>query len=201
MLPEAATMLMTGVVVLPQSASDVELVEQFKAGDEQAYNEIVRRYSSKVLTLCGYYLKDSDEAYDLSQEVFLKLYRGLKDFRGEAKLSTWIHTVAINACKNRLSSLRRLFFRRKGYDADPERRRQAPGPDEMVLRTERRAAVLEEIRKLPEKFREIIILKDIQDTSYESIAKILDINDGTVKSRLHRARLALQERLKARGFS
>ncbi|MBI3890150.1 MAG: RNA polymerase sigma factor [Candidatus Wallbacteria bacterium] len=147
-----------------------------------------------------YYLKDSDEAYDLSQEVFLKLYRGLKNFRGEAKLSTWIHTVAINACKNRISSLRRLFFRRKSYDNDPDRYRQAPGPDEMVLRTERRAALLEEIRKLPEKFREIIILKDIQETSYEAIGQILEINDGTVKSRLHRARAALQERLKARGM-
>ncbi|MBI4870319.1 MAG: sigma-70 family RNA polymerase sigma factor, partial [Candidatus Riflebacteria bacterium] len=118
---------------LPATAdSDTELVERFKAGDEAAYNEIVRRYSSKVLTLCTYYLKDPDEAHDLSQEVFLKLYRGLRGFRGEAKLSTWLHTVVINACKNRMSSLRRLFFRRRSYDADPERRRQPMGPDEVA---------------------------------------------------------------------
>lgn len=182
------------------SGSDVELVERFKTGDESAFNELVRRYSSKVFTLSTYYLKDSDEAHDLSQEVFLKLHRGLKGFRGEAKLSTWIHTIVINACKNRMSSLRRLFFRRRSYDSDPERYRQPPGPEERAAGSERHAVLLEEIRKLPEKFRLIIILKDIQETSYETIGKMLNLNDGTVKSRLHRARQALQERLKARGI-
>ncbi len=194
-------MLMTEVLALDAQASDGDLVEQFKAGEETAYNELVRRYSSKVLTLCTYYLKDPDEAYDLSQEVFLKLHRGLKGFRGEAKLSTWIHTVAVNTCKNRLSSLKRLFFRRRSYDADPERRRLPEGPDELAIQNERNVLLMEEIRSLPEKFRTILILKDIQFESYETIGQVLNMNDGTVKSRLHRARLALQQRLKARGLT
>jgi len=175
--------------------SDVELIEAFKAGKEWAFNELVRRYSGKVLTLCTYYLKDRDGAYDVSQEVFIKIYRALAGFRGAAKLSTWIHTIAINTCKNKLSFWKRLTSGKKRYDEDPIVPRRTEGPEDEACRNERQRVVRREIAALPSIHRDIIVLKDIQGCSYEEVGQILDITPGTVKSRLHRAREALAKRL------
>ena len=180
-----------------EEISDLELVEEFKAGKEWAFNELVRRYSTKVLTLCTYYLKDKEQAYDVSQEVFIKIYRALERFRGASKLSTWIHTIAINTCKNKLSFWKRLTTWKKKYDEDPLVQRPANGPEDEVFRNERQQIVRREIAALPEIHRAIILLKDIQGCSYEEIGRILDITPGTVKSRLHRARDALAKRLEA----
>lgn len=180
-----------------EEISDLELVDEFKAGKEWAFNELVRRYSTKVLTLCTYYLKDKEQAYDVSQEVFIKIYRALERFRGASKLSTWIHTIAINTCKNKLSFWKRLTTWKKKYDEDPLVQRPANGPEDEVFRNERQQIVRREIAALPEIHRAIILLKDIQGCSYEEIGRILDITPGTVKSRLHRARDALAKRLEA----
>jgi len=175
--------------------ADHELVERIKGGDSQAFDELVLRFGSKVLTICTYYLKDRHEAYDVSQEVFLKIHRGLPNFRGESKLSTWIHTIAINTCRNHVSFFRRLFSRQVELTEKLALRSSEPGPEEEVMSREREAFLKAEIHKLPAKYREIVILKDIQERSYEEIGEILEINQGTVKSRLHRAREALSERL------
>ena len=180
-----------------EEISDLELVDEFKAGKEWAFNELVRRYSTKVLTLCTYYLKDKEQAYDVSQEVFIKIYRALERFRGASKLSTWIHTIAINTCKNKLSFWKRLTTWKKKYDEDPLVQKPANGPEDEVFRNERQQIVRREIAALPEIHRAIILLKDIQGCSYEEIGRILDITPGTVKSRLHRARDALAKRLEA----
>jgi len=176
--------------------TDVELVQRFKIGEERVFSMIVDRYSTKVLTLCHYFMKDEHEAYDVSQEVFLKIYRGLGHFRGDAKLSTWIHTIAINTCKNKVSVFRRLFARRREFDESLNVEDGAPSPEEDAVSRERQLIVRREISLLPVKFREIIILKDIQNKSYEEIGEVLGINQGTVKSRLHRARDALGDRLR-----
>ena len=178
------------------ATTDHELVRRFKNGDQRAFDEVVMRYSSKVLTICAYYLKDSNEAYDVSQEVFLKIHRGLPQFREEAKLSTWIHTIAINTCKNQMGFFKRWFARRTGIDEEMMIRDPGPGPDEGVEARERDRILKDEIAKLPGKFKEIVILKDIEERSYEEIGAMLEINQGTVKSRLHRAREALAERLR-----
>jgi RNA polymerase sigma-70 factor (ECF subfamily) len=178
------------------AATDHELVGRFKRGEPAAFDEIVLRYSTKVLTICSYYLKDSHEAHDVSQEVFIKVHRGLPAFREEAKLSTWIHTIAINTCKNQVSFFRRLFARRADIDEETLIRSPNPGPDEDVETRERDRILRDEIQRLPAKFKEIVILKDIQNRSYEEIGEMLSINQGTVKSRLHRAREALAERLR-----
>lgn len=178
-----------------EDLADETLVDEFRAGREWAYNELVRRYSGKVLTLCTGFLRDREQAYDASQEVFLKIYRALPGFRGASKLSTWIHTIAINTCKNRVSFWRRLLAGRRGYDADPLVRRVHAAPDEDVLRSERARAVREAIGSLPVLHREIIVLKDLQGCSYEDIGRILGLTAGTVKSRLHRAREALSKLL------
>ncbi len=186
---------MNDTVERHEEINDLELIEEFKAGKEWAFNELVRRYSAKVLTLCTYYLKDREQAYDVSQEVFIKIYRALDRFRGASKLSTWIHTIAINTCKNKLSFWKRLTTWKKKFDEDPLTSRPADGPEDEVFRNERQQIVRREIAALPEIHRDIILLKDIQGCSYEEIGQILDITPGTVKSRLHRARDALAKRL------
>ena len=125
----------------------------------------------------------------------MKIHRGLARFRGDAKLSTWIHTITLNACRNRLSSWRRLFARKRRWDADPNSKRSVETPEETFLRDERSLVVRDEIGKLRPKYRDILLLKDLQDCSYEEIGEILGLAPGTVKSRLHRARDALAERL------
>lgn len=176
--------------------SDHDLVERFKRGEEPAFDEIVRRYSSKVITICSYFLKDAHEAYDVSQEVFIKIHRGLSSFREEAKLSTWIHTIAINTCKNQMGFFRRWFSKRADIDEETMIKSTAPGPEDDAVSRERERILKDEIQKLPGKFKEIVILKDIEERSYEEIGAMLSINQGTVKSRLHRAREALAERLR-----
>lgn len=176
--------------------SDHDLVERFKKGEQPAFDEIVRRYTSKVLTICSYFLKDAHEACDVSQEVFIKIHRGLSAFREEAKLSTWIHTIAINTCKNQMGFFRRWFSRRADIDEEQMVKSPAPGPEEDAVSRERERILRTEIQKLPAKFKEIVILKDIEERSYEEIGAMLSINQGTVKSRLHRAREALAERLR-----
>lgn len=174
---------------------DLELVRRFNEGDEAAFNMIVHRYSSKILTLCTYFLKKEEEAYDVAQEVFMKVHRSLERFRGDSKLSTWMHTIAVNTCKNRLSFWKRLLARRKEYEASQDVLRVPWGPEDEVERSERARLVREQILALPEKYRLVVILKDLKGLPYEEIAQILDIREGTVKSRLHRAREQLAARL------
>lgn len=190
---------MSRPMVMVQEAareSDHDLVERFKKGEQAAFDEIVRRYSSKVLTICSYFLKDAHEAYDVSQEVFIKIHRGLVNFREEAKLSTWIHTIAINTCKNQMGFFKRWFSKRTDIDEESLIKSPAPGPEDDALVRERDRILKDEIQRLPDKFKEIVILKDIEERSYEEIGAMLEINQGTVKSRLHRAREALAERLR-----
>jgi len=179
-----------------ETYSDMELVEAFKEGREWAFNEVVRRYSSKVLTLCSYFLRDQDQAQDVAQDVFLKMYRALARFRGASKLSTWVHTISVNTCKNRLSFWKRFYSFRKRYEEDPLTKKRDDGPEQEVFRNERACLVREAIASLPAIHREILILKDIQGCSYEEIREVLGVSAGTVKSRLHRARDALGDRLR-----
>lgn len=181
------------------SASDAEidlaLVERFKAGDKAAFEELVSRYSQKVLTLATYFLKDSEEAYDVAQEVFLKMHRSLHKFRGDSKLSTWIHTIGVNTCKNKLSFWKRLTMRRRQYE-EARKVLEAPWtPQDEAEASERVRLIREHILALPENFRLVLILKDLKGYSYEEIAEVLNLRQGTVKSRLHRAREALAARL------
>ena len=169
--------------------SDAELVDEFKAGKEWAFNELLRRHSKKILTLCTYYLKDADQAYDVSQEVFIKVYRSL------GKFSTWLHTIAVNTCKNKLSFWKRMKFWKQKFEVDPLSSRLPREPDFEVFQGERQRLVREEIASLADIHRQVILLKDIQGLSYEEICQILNISQGTLKSRLHRAREALAKRL------
>lgn len=189
--------LILGVMGAP---SDAELVRRFKSGDRAAYAEIVRRYQNRVFTICLRWLGESHLAEETAQDVFLALFRSLADFRGDAQLSTWIWRVAVNHCKNR-----RLYGRRRHEgrheplegtrddDDAPKRQFASDGPstDVAVHLSESERLVREALERLDPEDRAIIVMRDVEDLSYEEISDILDLPRGTVKSRLHRARADL----------
>ncbi|MEQ1507596.1 MAG: sigma-70 family RNA polymerase sigma factor [Myxococcota bacterium] len=179
--------------------TDSELVRRFKEGDRSAFGEIVRRYKDRVFTLCVRWMGDREIAEDVAQDVFLALFRSLGGFRGDAQLSTWVYRVVINHCKNR-----RLYRRRRHHesheplegeptDDGPTRQlaHDGPGTDAPLHADEASAVLQAALDQLDEEQRQIIVLREVQDLSYEEIADLLELPRGTVKSRLHRARAEL----------
>jgi len=188
-------------------ASDTELVRRFKEGDRLAYEEIVRRYQHRVYGLALRWMSDPAIAEEVAQDVFIALFRALGGFRGDAKLSTWIYRVVVNHCKNRrLYRKRRKMDRHEALDGkrddDDGPARQLPHdgplPDAGVHQTEAEVLVREGLAQLDQIQRQVIVLRDIEDLSYEEIGEIMDIPRGTVKSRLHRARAQLAQVLSRR---
>lgn len=178
---------------------DAELVRRFKEGDRAAYAEIVHRYKDRVFTLCLRWMGDRQIAEEVAQDVFLALFRSLPSFRGESQLSTWVFRVVVNHCKNRrLYRKRRMTDQHESLEGDrdddlPARQIASDGPPtDAPLRAAQAEALLQEaLNALDEEQRHIIVLRDVQDQSYEEIADILGLPRGTVKSRLHRARAEL----------
>jgi len=184
--------------------ADEELVLRFNNGDREAFSELVRRYQHRVYGMCLRWMGDRQIAAEVAQDVFLALFKALSGFRGDARLSTWIYRVTVNHCKNR-----DLYRRRRGHgrhesvdglvdDEDaPAKQFASDGPDTdaHTRQMEARDALQAGLDALDEEQRRIIVLRDIEDLSYEEIANILDLPKGTVKSRLHRARHELARRL------
>ncbi len=188
--------------------SDTELVRRFKDGDRQAYAEIVRRYQHRVYGISLRWMGDEQIAHEVAQDVFIALFRALGGFRGDAKLSTWIYRVVINHCKNRrLYQKRRKLDRHEPLDGKRDDDDDGPGrqlagdepaPDAGLHRSEAEVLVREALELLDDQQRQIIVLRDLEDLSYEEISEIMDVPRGTVKSRLHRARAALAQLLSHR---
>lgn len=187
--------------------ADRGLVEQARAGDTGAFEALIRRYQGWVFTLALRMLGDRAEAEDMAQEIFLKAYRGLKGFKGSSRFSTWLYAIASHHCLNQLEARRRQpsqFGRsgkgRNGAGNDPpavlERLAdQAPRADALLERVDLARIVQAELRNLTEEHRIILVLRDIQGLSYEEIAETLGLELGTVRSRLHRARMEMKARL------
>lgn len=180
------------------------LVERLKRRDEAAFNLFVRTYQEKVFALVYRMLGNRAEAEDLSQEVFITVFRSIESFRGDSKLSTWLYRVAVNHTKNRVKYLDRRA--RKGHgdiDDAPELAVSKGGPvsaridrpDEATEGTELEVKIRVALKALDPDHRELIVLRDLEGLAYEEIVTITGLPDGTVKSRLHRARAALREAL------
>jgi len=192
--------MLLALLAMVSGPSDAELVRRFKEGDRNAYADIVRRYQDRVYTMCVRWMHDEAVAEEVSQDVFLALFRSLAEFRGESQLSTWIYRVVINHCKNRrLYRKRRATDRHEPLEGDlrdgEDRERQIaadqPATDWMMHRSEAEVLVQEALATLDDEQRSIIVMRDVDDLSYEEIGEILDLPRGTVKSRLHRARAEL----------
>jgi len=181
-------------------ATDEELIKRFQEGDIAAFNELVTRYKDPLFNYVARMLKDRVYAEDIVQETFVRVYRNCNRYQQIAKFSTWIYTIAINLTKTELrrQNLRR-FFSLSGINEngktfelpDSKINLEKSAEDTIVGETIREA-----IEELPKTFREVIILRDIQELSYEEISKIVGVPLGTVKSRVNRGRTRLQKMLK-----
>ncbi len=187
-------------------SSERRFIERLRAHDERAFNELVQTYEQRVFRLVFRMLGRRDEAEDMAQEVFVQVFKAVGQFRGDSKLSTWIYRIAVNLCKNRVKYLSRRHTDAQD-ELDPVAERaplsQAKGvtsadvarPDHMVEGFQVERIVHECIAELEADFREVLILRDVEDLSYEEIGEITGLAEGTVKSRIHRARGMLKAKV------
>lgn len=182
--------------------TDQELVARAQLGDKRAFDLLVLKYQQKVGNLVGRYLRDSSEVLDVTQEAFLKAYRALSGFRGDSAFYTWLYRIAINTVKNHMVAQGR---RPPGDDLDAEvaeqmdmgaRLRENATPERHLLTEEIARTVQQALDGLPEDLRTAIVLRELEGLSYEEIAVAMDCPIGTVRSRIFRAREAIDKRLR-----
>ena len=169
------------------------LLARLRAGDPRAFEELVIGYQHRVFGVALRMLGSRAEAEEIAQEVFLRAHRALADFRGDARLGTWLYGIASRLCLNRLASPDRRVVRGDAALADV-----AAGTLDAAAQAERAeldAALHAAIAELPEERRLVLVLRDVEGLSYEEIAEALALDPGTVRSRLHRARMQLKEKL------
>lgn len=181
-----------------RSLTDEELVRGSQADDERAFAELVSRYESKVYSLALKMVRNPEDAEDVLQDTFLRAYRGIKSFRGGSTFSTWIYRITANSA---LMRLRKKQLPTVSIEDADERDTPVniadwtPGPVEQLLNQELQRVMDEAIGALPPEFRQVFVLRDIEELSNAEVAEILDLSVAAVKSRLHRARLKVRNRL------
>ncbi len=193
---------MIALGVMGLELTDERLVELFQQGDAQAFDMLVERYEQKVFNMAFRLTGNQQDACDLAQEALLKVYRYLAQFRSQSTFSTWLYRIVTNTFYDEMRKKKRRPSIAVSLDetietADGEITRELasddPGPEEVSLQLELQELVQQALRRLPEDYRVVLVLRDLQDHSYEEIAEILCLNLGTVKSRISRARLAFRQ--------
>jgi RNA polymerase sigma-70 factor (ECF subfamily) len=169
----------------------IELVQRSQGGDTQAFAELVTYTEVGVYNLALSLLHDRQEAEDVTQEVFVRVWRALPSFRGEAKLTTWLYRITVNTCLNRQRQLRVELANLDSRDSLGDLASDEDGPSAQVLDRERRATLWAAVDRLPARYRAVVYLFYKQDMAHQEIARLLSIPVGTVKSHLNRARQAL----------
>jgi len=181
---------------------DQLLVERVQKGDKRAFDMLVLKYQHKIVSLVSRYVSDHAEAMDVSQEAFIKAYRALKRFRGDSAFYTWLYRIAINTAKNHLVAQSRRPPQSDVDAVDAEqyqidsRLKDRASPEHELLREEIEQTIHDAISDLPEDLRVAITLREMEGMSYEEIATTMDCPIGTVRSRIFRAREAIDQRLK-----
>src|SRR5438067_9055016 len=170
-------------------AEDRGLVERFARGESGAFDTIVRRYEQRVYAIALRMTGNAEDARDTMQDVFVSALRALRSFRGDAQLSTWLHRVAVNASLDHLR--KRARHSARPLEEAGEQPSDDIAPDEAAARAARAAEVQRALREVSEEHRAVLVLHDLQDLDYAQTAAALDIPVGTVKSRLHRARMEM----------
>lgn len=203
-------MVLVGAMAIPDSRrteaapadqQEAQLLTGLRAGDPQAYERLVRAYSGRLLAVARRFLANEEDARDALQEAFLSAFRAIGAFQEDARISTWLHRIVVNAALMKLRARRRKpeeliddllpTFQEDGH-------RENPGPawketsETMLQRQETRALVRGCIDRLPESYRVVLLLRDIEELDTEETARLLDISPNAVKIRLHRARQALR---------
>ncbi len=183
-------------------ALDHDLVARVQRGDTAAFDLLVRKYQHRVAAVISRYIRDWSEVQDVAQDTFIRAYRAIKNFRGDAQFSTWLHTIAVNTAKNHLAANNR---RPPGEDIDVEdaeqfesglRLRDTDTPERELMRQQLEQTVVTAVEALPPELREAITLREVDGLSYEEIAERMNCPIGTVRSRIFRAREAIDARMR-----
>lgn len=183
-------------------SADQEIVKRVQQGDKNAFGILVRKYESKIIKLISRYVHDASEALDVAQEAFIKAYRALPNFRGESAFYTWLYRIAINTAKNHLVAQGR---RQPANELETETAEQLEGesalkeyatPEHLLLKDEIEQTVFDAIEQLPDDLRTAITLRELEGLSYEEIAEAMGCPVGTVRSRIFRAREAIDSKLR-----
>ncbi len=182
--------------------TDKELVERVKNGDKRAFDLLVLKYQSRIVNLVSRFVRNPADAMDVTQEAFIKAYRALPNFRGESAFYTWMYRIAVNTAKNYLAVQSRRpneadqdISEIEQIEANSALREQAT-PEHMLLTDEIQNTVINAIENLPEDLRTAITLREVEGMSYEEIAAVMECPIGTVRSRIFRAREAIDNDLK-----
>ncbi len=184
-----------------QNLLDEQLVERVQRGDKNAFNLLVRKYQYKVVNLVARYVNNPGDVPDVAQEAFIKAYRALPTFRGESAFYTWLYRIAVNTAKNYLTSQGRrppssdVEADEAEYYGGGEALQEVATPENLALTDEIKRTVFTAIEALPEDLRTAITLREMEGLSYEEIAEIMDCPVGTVRSRIFRAREAIDKKL------
>lgn len=185
-----------------QQQVDQELVQRVQRGDMAAFDLLVRKYQHRIAALIGRYIRDWSECQDVAQDTFIRAYRAIGNFRGDAQFYTWLHRIAVNTAKNHLAAHNRRpptddieIGDAELYDGGA-RLRDTDTPERELMRQEMELTVMRAVDALPEELRMAITLREVDGLSYEEIAKRMDCPIGTVRSRIFRAREAIDAQLR-----
>ena len=181
--------------------TDKQLVERVKRGDKRAFDLLTLKYLHKIISLVGRYLRDKDEVQDVAQEVFIKAYRALPNFRGDSAFYTWLYRIAINTAKNYLVSKSRrppdtdIDVDDGEFQADYAVLRDDDTPEANLATSQMEDVIYKAIADLPEELKVAVTLREFEGLSYEEIAEVMECPVGTVRSRIFRAREAIEKKI------
>lgn len=187
---------------MAEKVTDKQLIDRVKKGEKAAYDLLVLKYQQRIVNLVSRFVRNQSDALDVTQEAFIKAYRALPNFRGESAFYTWLYRIAVNTAKNYLAVQSR---RPSGSNYDVSEIEQIEGadalkeqatPESLLLKDELQATVLKAIEDLPEDLKTAIMLREIEGLSYEEIAGVMECPIGTVRSRIFRAREAIENEMK-----
>jgi len=187
---------------MSERSNDQILVERVQGGDKKAFDLLVIKYQSRIIKVITRYMRDPVEAQDLAQEAFIKAYRALPNFRGDSAFYTWLYRIAINTAKNHIVAQGRrpptddIEASEAEYFEGPSALKDNASPESELLRDEIHDVIFSAIEALPADLRTAITLRELEDMSYEEIAESMECPIGTVRSRIFRAREAIDKKLK-----
>jgi RNA polymerase sigma-70 factor (ECF subfamily) len=184
------------------SYTDKELVQRVQQGDKKSFDLLVLKYQNRIIKLVSRYVREPGDAQDIAQEAFIKAYRALPDFRGDSAFYTWLYRIAINTAKNHVVALSRRPVEARLENADGEQidvedlQKDIETPENLLLANEIKQTILDAMDKLPEDLRVALTLREVEGLRYDEIAETMDCPIGTVRSRIFRAREAVDAKLK-----
>ena len=187
---------------MAKSVTDQELIERVKKGDKAAYDLLVLKYQQRIINLVSRFVRNHSDALDVTQEAFIKAYRALPNFRGDSAFYTWLYRIAVNTAKNYLALQSRRPMESDHDVAEIEQiesndaLKEHATPENLLLKEELQATVLKAIENLPEDLRSAITLREVEGLSYEEIATVMECPIGTVRSRIFRAREAIDNEIR-----